>query len=257
MYDQNFFVGFLQYEIVWGRILHDEFTQRTIINSLLYFPVTCGISIPLSILFSYYLFKKVPAHGIFRVIFYLPSILPIAVLTMSFRYMFGQYGLVDAILHAVGIENLPLWWGSSTVTPIMVFVYCVWAGLGFNIVLFSGAMSRVPQEIIEYNRLEGVGYARELLQVMIPMIWPTVATTFIIGMSSVLTVYLQPFFLTGSPATATFNTGTISLSIFNGYATDAQGPYLAAYGLMCTVFIVPFILLSRALMNRCFKDVDY
>lgn len=39
----------------------------------------------------------------------------------------------------------------------MVFVYCVWAGLGFNIVLFSGAMSRVPQEILEYNKLEGVG----------------------------------------------------------------------------------------------------
>ena len=257
MTDSNIFVGFLQYELLFRRLATDEYTQHTLITSILYFPVTCGISLPLSIIFAYFLFKKVPGAGIYRVIFYLPSILPIAVLTMSFKYSFGSSGFVDPILNSLGFKNLPLWWGDPVVTPIMVFVYCVWAGLGFNIVLFSGAMSRVPTEILEYNKLEGIGLSRELFKVMIPCVWPTFVTTFVLGMTSVLTVFLQPYFLMDSSSTTPFNTCTISLYIYNSYATPAQGPYLAAYGLFCSAIFVPVILGTRGFLNRFFKDVGY
>ena len=257
MTDSNIFVGTLQYKMLFRRLVHDEYTRQTLITSFIYFPVTCGISLPLSIIFAYFLFKKVPGAAVYRVIFYLPSILPIAVLTLSFKYSFGPDGFVDPILNAIGIDNLPVWWGNSTVTPIMVYVYCIWAGLGFNIVLFSGAMSRVPQEILEYNRLEGVGLSKELFQVMIPCVWPTFVTTFVLGMTSVLTVFLQPYFLMDSASTAPFNTCTISLFIYNNYATSAQGPYLAAYGLLCSVVFVPLILGVRAFLNRFFKDVGH
>ncbi|MDR1094480.1 MAG: sugar ABC transporter permease [Clostridiales bacterium] len=254
--DGNVFNGFLNYRMLWNRITADESTRTMLLNSFLYFPVTCFVSLPLSVVFSYFLFKKIPGGGAYRVIFYLPSILPIAVLTMSFRFAFGPDGFIDPILKAAGIQP-PLWFGSSSLTPRMIFAYCVWAGLGFNIVLLSGAMSRVPKEIAEYGRLEGVGFARELFQIMIPLVWPTVVTSFVLGMSSVLTVYLQPYFLMGSSATAPFGTGTISLYIFNNYSSDIQGPYLAAFGLFCSVCYVPFILLARWFMNRFFKDVDY
>ncbi|MFR5103722.1 MAG: carbohydrate ABC transporter permease, partial [Christensenellaceae bacterium] len=123
MTDSNIFVGTLQYEILFRRLATDEYTRQTLVTSILYFPVTCGISLPLSIIFAYFLFKKVPGATVYRVIFYLPSILPIAVLTMSFKYSFGPSGFVDPILNALGFNNLPVWWGNSTVTPIMVFVY--------------------------------------------------------------------------------------------------------------------------------------
>lgn len=117
-------------------------------------------------------------------------------------------------------------------------------------------MSRVPQEILEYNRLEGVGLTRELFQIMVPLVWPTVVTTFVIGMTSVLTVYLQPYFLMDSASTAPFRTCTISLLIFNGYATPANGPYLSAFGLTCTAIFVPFILLGRFILNQFFNGSE-
>lgn len=255
--DSNIFAGFLQYKLLFRRLASDEYTKHTLITSALYFVVTCGISLPLSVIFSYFLFKKVPAAGVYRVIFYLPSILPVAVLALTFRYSFGSEGYVDQLLHSLGFQNLPLWWGDSNITPIMVFVYCIWAGLGLNIVLFSGAMSRVPKEILEYDQLEGVGMARELFQVMLPCIWPTFVTTFMLGMTSVLTVYLQPYFLMDSATTTPFNTCTISLYIFNNYATPAQAPYLAAFGLFCSAVFVPIVLGTRAFLNRFFRDVGY
>lgn len=253
--DKNIFVGIFQYKTFIRKVIFDEGTRKMLLNSFMYFPVTCFISLPLSILFSYFLFKKIPGGAIFRVIFYLPSILPIAVLAMSFRFAFSPDGFIDPILKAIGVKP-PLWLGSSTLTPIMIFVYCVWAGLGFNIVLFSGAMSRVPGEIAEYSRLEGVGFFRELIQIMVPLVWPTIVTTFILGMSSVLTVYLQPFFLMGSNSAPTYGR-TISMDIFNNYSNEQQTPYLAAFGLTCTICFVPFIMLARWFMNRFFQEVAY
>ncbi|MDR0426722.1 MAG: sugar ABC transporter permease [Clostridiales bacterium] len=244
---------FLHWDLMFQRIFGDENTRRMVLNSFLYFPVTCFITLPLSVFFSYFLYKKVLAGSVFRVIFYLPSILPIAVLTMSFRFAFDTNGFINPMLRALGFNDPPIWWGNSSVTPSMVFVYCVWAGLGFNIVLLGGAMSRVPIELSECGRLEGIGFIRELFQVMIPLVWPTIVTTFILGMSSVLTVFLQPLFLTGGG----FGSGTISLYIFTNYGDTSQGPFLAAFGLFCTLCYVPVILLTRWFMNRFFSNVSY
>ena len=82
--DENFnfindyvFVGVDNYRIVINKIMQDAYTRDTIVNSLLYFPLTCFVSLPLSIVFSYFIFKKVKLSNMFKVIFYLPSIIPV------------------------------------------------------------------------------------------------------------------------------------------------------------------------------------
>jgi multiple sugar transport system permease protein/N-acetylglucosamine transport system permease protein len=248
---------FINYRMWVTAIKSNPTTQKIITNSLKFFPVTCFISLPLSVTFSYFLFKKMPLSNIFRVIFYLPSILPVAVLTMSFRFAFGKYGFINPILESLFPHmTIPDWWGSYSITPRMIFAYCVWAGLGFNIVLFSGAMSRIPIDIIEYNRLEGVGLMRELVQIMVPLIWPTITTTFIIGMSSVLTLYQQPYFLMMSTSGA-FDTNTIALYIFANYSNTLQVPQIASFGLLCSVVFTPLILFVRWLFGKFFTEVDF
>ena len=84
-FGKTIFAGFLQYKAVIGNILHNESTQRMLRNSLLYLPITL-FELCLSIVFSYFLYKKMPLSNVFRVIYFLPSIIPIVVLT----FVFGQ-----------------------------------------------------------------------------------------------------------------------------------------------------------------------
>lgn len=246
---------FINYKMWIGQIRTNPTIQSMIRTSLGYFPVTCLISMPLSLIFSYFLYKKVPGSKIYRVIFYLPSILPVAVLAMSFRFAFGKDGFVNPILQFFNITP-PTWWGNSKLTPFMVYLYCVWAGLGFNIVVYSGAMSRVPTEIMEYSYLEGVKPFRELFSIITPLIWPTLTTSFIVGMSAVLTVYQQPYFLMMSTSGA-YNTGTIYLYIFANYANTLQVPQVTSLGLLCSAVWVPFIFLARWILSKFNRDVDY
>jgi ABC-type sugar transport system permease subunit len=250
--------GWMQYKAVFGNLSDDAGARRALINSLLYMPVSNFISLPLSILFSYLLYKRMPGAGVFRVIFFLPSIIPIVVLTFVFRFVFDPgYGPVNAVLKAFGMSggDIPNWFGSYPTSQAIIYLYCIWAGLGFNIILLSGAISRIPIEVMEYSRLEGVSMPRELFQVVVPLVWPTITTTFLLGCTSVFSVMMQPLLLTPGDA----YTGTVSLIIYNGVqeGRDQSLPYLTALGLTLSVLGLPVIMLIRFLLERPFRDVEY
>lgn len=247
------FTGFDNFKRVFEELANSPTTRRAVVNSLLYFPVTNFISLPLSLIFSYFLYKKVPCSKVYRVLFFLPSILPIAVLTMAFSFTFdSSFGPVNAILKAMGIMP-PSWFGVYPNNQIMIFLYCIWAGLGTNIVLFSGAIGRIPLEIMEYSKLEGVGKTREFFQIVIPLVWPTITTTFILGCTSVYTVMLQPLMLTPSSP----DTLTIALMIYNGVLAGRNMPYLAAFGFTMSLLGVPVIMLIKWGLGKVSADVDY
>jgi ABC-type sugar transport system permease subunit len=237
--------------------------RKIIYNSLFYMPVTCFILLPVSVISAYFLFKKMPLAKIFRFIFFLPSIIPIVALTLAFKLSFdsdiGPATMIMRpilrVLHAV-IPAIPAeitYFGAEPNAQIMIFIYCLWAGVGYNIVLVTGAISRVPVEIYESCRLEGVGFFRELFQFVVPLIWPTVVTMFMLGMTSVLTVYLQPMLLTNGR----LNTYTISFDIFISAQTGKGIENAAASGLMLSLIGAPVILGIRAALNGFFKDVDF
>ena len=251
------FVGFRNYINVFNDIRSSEITQNVMLNSFLFFPVTVLITLPLSLLFSYFLFKKMPAANIFRVIFFLPSIMPVVALTFAFRSVFSyEVGPASNALAVLGIPGYR-WLGVAPWTQIIVFMYCVWAGLGFNIVLFSGAMGRVPYEIVESAKLDGINMRKEFTHIMIPLIWPTVVTLVILAMTSVLTVFLQPMLLLEGGLQQNAAAGTISLLIFTAVRGGGDLSDMAAFGLMMSLIFAPIIMLARFLLSKIWAGVEY
>jgi len=244
---------FSNYATVIDQFLHNADTQQMLINSLLYVPVTCLITIPLSIITSYFIFKKIVGAGVFRTIFFLPSIVPLVILTMIFQFGFqpSPIGIVTEILKWFGASVPTSLMGANTATS--VYVFCIWAGVGYYIILLGGAMARIPKGIMEYSKLEGIGMCRELIQIVIPLCWPTIVTVLVLGMTSMFTVYLQPFFLTGFEK----ETKTLALVIFNEASIPAQYNYLATLGLFCSLIGAPLIMLARWGLNKCFAEVEF
>ncbi len=251
--------GFDNYGMFFDRVFNDPWTRRTIINSLFYMPVNSLIILPLSMAFSYFLFKKVPLSGFFRVVYFLPSILPIVVMTMAFSFTFdSNLGPVNDIykwFFGMFDSNVivPSWFGSYPTNQIMIFVYGIWVGLGFNIILMTAAIARIPEELMEYGQLEGIGFFREFRTIVVPLIWPTVVTTFVLGMTSVFTALLQPLFLTPTSP----DTNTIALAIYNSVLQNENIAYMATFGLILSLIGLPIILLTRNTLSKFYAEVDY
>lgn len=226
-----------------------------LLNSLGFAVITLFISLPLSLLFSYFLSKKMPIANVFRVIFFLPNIIPVVALTFAFKMAYKpDIGYLSDLLKLIGITELSAA-SKYPLSQIMVYAYCIWAGLGYNIVLISGAIGRIPKELFESAKIDNCGYFKEFCHIVIPMIWPTIVTLVVLGMTNVLTLYLQPLFLTKGEG----NTYTLSLEIWDSVGTRDPKSLCeaAAKGLIFSVIWSPVILLTRKLLSKKYDGVDY
>jgi len=256
------FAGFDNFEYVIRRIFEKDLGATIIdggaqipnnllivLNSVGYAIVSICISLPLALIASYFLSKKMPFANVFRVIFFLPNIISIVALIYAFRMQFdSNAGLIYHFLDAMGVNlDLTVW----PTTSLVIYVYCIWAGIGYNVLLLSGAIGRVPKELFESAQMDGAGNFKQFTKIMIPMVWPTVVTMIVLGMTSILTLYLQPVLFEFE------HTSTIAGSIFEGINTGKnQYPMLSAFGLLFSFILAPLILYIRKVISKKYSDTD-
>lgn len=223
-----------------------------LLSSLAFFIVSCFVTLPIALFFSYFIFKKILANGFFKVIFFLPSIIPLIILTTVFSISVGSKGPVGQLLTQMGLhpENFFI---EDKSAQWMIWIFCVWAGIGYDVILLTAGMSRIPRDILESCKMDGVPTFKEFIYIVIPLTWSTITTLFVFGMMSVFTVFLQPFYL----APAAQSTWTIGTHIY----FEAQGGIAlsepATLGIFYSLIGAPIIVGSRTLLNRFFREVSY
>ena len=247
------YVGLENYKYLFELFSVDPAFKTMFVNSALHSLVGMFIIFPICLIISYFLCRKIPASGFFRIVFYLPSIIPLVVLALGFANMVsGSDSLIYKLYDGFNLEDPAL-----LLPPKVrwtVYGFTIWAGIGGNLLLLSGTIKRVPQEVLESARLDGVGTMGELFKIVIPMIWPTLVTMFIMSMMGIFSVVFQPLFLTNKYLE---DTATIGLWIFTN-ATNNNGNALAAtLGIMATIVVAPVILLTRWALDKAFKNINY
>lgn len=233
----------------------DSHLRVGFINTLKYFTLSlCGI-LPLSIIFSYFLFKKVFMWKYFRVVFFLPNIISAVIMVILYKNIIAPNGPIVQILvkfFGVDPESPPVFLGEIRYATNAILIYTIWTGFGLNLVLLNGAMSRVPDSVVEYGKLEGVTLFRELFSVMIPMIWPTISTLLIFSFVGLFAAS-GPILLFNAMEQ---NTRTISYWIYE-QVIGRQYNIASAVGLMCGVIGLPIALTAKYLLEKVNADVEY
>ena len=145
----------------------------------------------------------------------------------------------------------------ATATPTII-AFTIWTGLGVNMILYLGAMNRLPQEVIEAGELDGISWWREMFVIVLPMIWPTVSTTLILQFTQLFNSSgpILLFGTAGIPA-GSYDTTTISYWIFSATQAGNDLNFPAAMGLFFTLISFPIVLFVRWLFNKIDPDVEY
>lgn len=235
--------------------------QDMFASSVVYFGLACFVTLPIALVFSYFVFKKIRGAAFFKVIFFLPSILPLFILCQAYSLSFNaEGGILPGIFQGLGIDTgnffASLFIGNrfGQSSSWMVWIFCIWSGIGYDVILLTAAMSRIPRDILESVKMDGVGSFKEFFRIIIPLVWPTITTLFVFGMMAIFSTTFQPLFLTPGNK----GTETIGLHIYNQSQSGSgalQTP--ATLGLFCSIVVAPIIMGVRSLMNRCYKNVGF
>lgn len=228
------------------------------------------IILPISIIVAYCFYKKVYGHSFYRIIFYLPSVISIVVLTAAFREMFRQYtasgveasGPVAQILSWLGLNKQ--WLAPFVDTEVkwpLIYLFCILNGMGANVILITSAMNRIPKEVSEASRLDGCGFFKELTHVTVPLIMPTVTTWVMMIFASVYSFFMQPMLILDYNTGPTMMYSTAPMQIFTMVSQAGYNQQLliqaACLGIVLTLFILPINLIMRAVLNRFTAEVSY
>lgn len=229
--------------------------SRAVYNSVRTFFWAEFVGVPISLTVSYFLYKQLLGYKTLRTIFYFPHIISGIVMVTAFKQVLSPLGPINALFQEWGMK-LPeegLLHTVSTATPTIIF-YTIWSGACGNI-LFYSAMSRIPPELIEVGKLEGLQLFKELIYVILPLIWPTFSTTLILDLTGILNAG-GPVLLFGvndviMKARATTLPYWFFSKVYNG-GSGGIGSYgvMSCVGLCFTAVSVPFTLLVRHILGK-------
>lgn len=225
-------------------------TLRTgLINTVLFYLSGTLIIMPVSILMSYFIYKKIPGYRSFRFIAYLPQIIASSALVIIFKYSLSSGGPLAAIYKAVGREySNPLIREPGAI--ITLLIYNVMFGFGGNLIVYGGAMGSINAEVLEAGELDGCTWFQELIYLIIPMMWATLSTSFILGLAGILGASGPILAFTKGQ----YGTTTLSFQIYNlvsGVNGYKDLYYASAIGITMTVIMFPMVMvLKRLLFNE-------
>ena len=218
-------------------------------NSLIVYAFNLIVGIPLALFFSYYIYKKFPAYGLFKVMLFLPSIISSIVMVVLFKG-FVEEAIPEIVEKISGKQILGLVGNHKTVFPTVIF-YAIWVGFGSGILMYSGAMSRVPDSVVESAKLDGISPLKEFWYITLPLIYGTLSTYLIVGVAGIFTNQLNLYSFFGNKASPEIM--TFGYYLFSGIAevkTMQEYPYYAATGLLLTFVAVPLTLGVKYLLEK-------
>ena len=217
--------------------------------SVVSYVILTGIGIPLGLFFSYYIYKKLPLSGAFRVILFLPSIMSAIVMATIFQF-FVERAIPTAMMQFFDVEMMGLMENPETRFACILF-YNILMGFGANVLMYTNSMSGISQEVVEASQLDGASTLQEFLHVTLPMIYPTIAMFIFTGIAGIFTNQLNLFSFYGAAAPGGISTyGYYFYTKTQGAKSIAEYPLLSAMGLFMSAVAVPLTLLVKWLLEK-------
>lgn len=163
---------------------------RTLQISLVIVPMGLVIGFLLSVLLN----NPIRGIGVFRTIYYLPSIVPAVAIGLMWKAIYNQNGgLFNGILRALGMNGIP-WLGYDWVTRSLI-IMMAW-GAGGGILIYLAALKGIPKELYESASIDGAKPIRQFFYITIPMMTPIIFYNLIMGIIGALQLFAQPVLLT-------------------------------------------------------------
>lgn len=224
---------------VFRQIVFNEFFL------LLGLPLWVGAPLLLTLLLD----RGVPQAGLFRTIFFFPSVLSPVIVGILFTFLLGTGGALNQALGGIGLESLQRDWltDESLVKPVIIVVLA-WAGVGTGVVIFSASLSSLPRELMEAASIDGAGWTSQLRYVMLPHLMPVIG---VYALLQVINVFLWSFawiyvLTAGGPGYAST---TLDYHIYANAISFGNFGEAAAEGVVLLVLVGIVVLLPSAVLR--------
>lgn len=227
------FVGFENYAAVLASAQLREAFAHALVLIFFFAVLPLALGLVLAALLTR---SRVRGLGFFRTIVFLPQVIAMVVIAVTWRQIYAPDGPLNAALRAVGLGGLArAWLGDYDAALPAVGLVGTWVCTGLVTVLLMAGMSRIPREQYEAARLDGAGAVREFLAITLPSVRGEITVALTLTIVAALKTFDLVYVTTGGgPGTAT----TVpSYEVYRLAFVVGEVGAAAAVGIVLTVIV--------------------
>ena len=223
-------------------LFKDELFYQSLKVTLFYTVVSVPLKLIFALLVAMLFQKTTRAAGIYRGLYYLPSIIGGSVaVSVLWKRMFATDGTINQILHALGVQQTISWLGNTHTAIWTLILLTVWQ-FGSSMLIFLSSLKQIPQSLYEAANVDGANGISKFFRITLPLLTPTIFFNLVMQMINGFLAFTQSYIITqGKPMNSTlFYTVYMyqqSFEFYNtGYGAALAWVMLAMIG-MITLFL--------------------
>lgn len=233
--------------------------------TIMYAGIAVPIQLAIGLGLAYLLFQNLKGKTLFRMIFFLPYIMPFIATSIVFTLLFShrQDSIINQIVGFFGVEpqkwllepvgigrllfgpETPQALSGPSLALIVVIIYSIWTYAGYATVVFLAGLGNIPGELYEAARIDGASGWQVFRRLTLPLLSPT---TFFLSLVAIIGTFqaFTQLWIMRTPA-AGRSLDTVSIYIFK-QITDSTPNY--GYGSALAFVLFAVILVLTIAQNR-------
>lgn len=242
------YVGVENYLKLWN---DPEFWQ-VFRNTFMYLILGTPISLVISFFIAYHLDKTRFLHGTLRALYFLPFLTSTVAMAWVWRWFYQPVpiGLFNNLLSQMGFAQVAFLNSTTNALP-SILAPAIWAGLGFQIIIFMAGLRAIPVSYYEAARIDGVSNWTILKEITIPLLKPTIVFLVVFSSIGFLRIFDQVFNMTtNNPGGPLNSTKPLVLMIYQSAFSSFDMGYAAAQ----TVVLFTVLLTVSLIQLRLLRD---
>lgn len=243
------FVGLENYKTLFN----DDLFWKSIYNTLIYTVLSVPINIILGIAVALLLNTKIRGVGIYRTIFFIPTLVPVVATATVWRWLFSMNnGLFNSILAKFGLGPVP-WLASADWSKISLVMIAAW-GIGQAIVINLGGLQDISPEYYEAASVDGANVWQKTRHITLPLLTPVIFYNVVMGTINALQVFTLPYSLTNGEGSPTHSLTFYVMHLYNNAFGYMKMGYASA---MAWILFVIILVLTLVIFGTSKKWVHY
>lgn len=184
----NFVTMFTRDQLFWVSV------TNTVYYTFIAVPLGLAVSLGLALLLN----QRAVGIGVYRTVYYLPSLVPAVAGTLLWLVLLDpRLGVVNQALHAIGLPKLG-WLQSAAWAKPGLILMSLWASSGGAMLIFLAGLKDVPQSLLEAAMIDGANGWQRFRNVTLPLLTPTIFFNLLIGIINSFQVFGPAFVAGGS-----------------------------------------------------------
>ena len=174
------YVGFDNYLKLWTT---DPLWWKVLGNTFTFAIMIVAGKVLVALLTAVALKRSFAGRDLFRVLYYLPAIVSVAVVGLLFQKVFDpQRGLLNYYITDVFNGPRPIWLGNARLVIPAISGATIWWTFGFPMLVFLAGLQNIPEHLYEAAKLDGAGPFQSFTRITLPLLRPALLVATVLNM---------------------------------------------------------------------------